>query len=289
MIISLFMLCFALVSKAEERTTEAIYVINASDPNSPIVKDDFEWQVMLDLSIAYSETPLAGVKQTEALHFFQPGLLIDISYKGFFLQTNQRRSATVLGGAEFGYQLQVKENWQIDIIMKGYMPGYVPKDLIEYQDADEELFADLEQRDDALGIALRYSRYFDDAIFTLDIAAAYADEDATGLIIDSFYSYLLPYRNWDIYLGAGLTYYDQALVDYYIGVDADEVSPVRSLYTADSGFRGQLEVYAQYPLSANWSFNAGITQSFYSNDIKHSPLVGRNKLTQVMLGVLYVF
>jgi outer membrane scaffolding protein for murein synthesis (MipA/OmpV family) len=232
---------------------------------------------------------LTGVEQTDPWHFFQPGLLVDISYKGFFLQTNQRRSATILGGAEFGYQLLVKDDWQIDIIAKGYMPGYVPSDLIEYQDADKELFSDLSERDDTTGVGLRYSRYFDNAIFTIDVAAGHAESDITGLIIDSFYSYLLPYRNWDIYLGAGLTYYDQALVDYYIGVNESEATKTRPQYTASNGFRGQLEVYAQYPLSSSWSFNAGITQSFYANEIKRSPLVDKNITTQVMLGVLYVF
>jgi outer membrane scaffolding protein for murein synthesis (MipA/OmpV family) len=100
---------------------------------------------------------------------------------------------------------------------------------------------------------------------------------------------LLPYRNWDIYLGAGLTYYEQSLVDYYIGINADEVTINRPLHSADSGFRAQLEVYAQYPLSQSWSFNAGLTQSFYPNKIKRSPLVDKNKLTQLMVGVLYVF
>ena len=222
-------------------------------------------------------------------NFLNRDYLLIFPIKDFFLQTNQRRSATILGRAEFGYQLLVKDNWQIDIIAKGYMSGYRPSDLIEHQDANEELFLGLSQRNDTVGIGLRYSGYFDNAIFTVDIASAHAEADINGLIIDSFYSYLLPYRNWDIYLGAGLTYYDQALVDYYIGIDENEANKNRPQYTADKNFRGQLEIYAQHPISSNWSFNAGITQSFYSKEIKRSPLVDKNKTTQVMIGVLYVF
>ena len=144
------------------------------------------------------------------------------------------------------------------------------------------------------GIALRYSHFFDNAVFYVDLAAARAlgndnRDGARGIIVDSFYSYLLPYRNWDFYLGAGLTYYEQALVDYYIGVDASEVTNSRSLYEASGGFRGQLEVYAQYPLSQSWFFNASVTQNFYNNKVKQSPLVDKNRLTQLMVGVLYVF
>jgi len=288
-ITTIFLLCFAFITKANEQTLEANYINNGDDLNSPIVKDDFEWQIMIDLSLAYEPVVLESVSQTELLHYIKLGLLIDISYKGFFLQSNQRRAATLLGGAEFGYQLLVKENWQLDLIAKSYMPGYAPSDLIKYSDADETLYSGLEEREATGGVALRYSHYFDNSLFTLDFATAHAEGDITGLIVDSFYSYLLPYRNWDIYLGAGLTYYDQALVDYYYGINPDEVTESRPLYTADAGFKGQLEVYAQYPLSHSWSFNAGITQSFYNNEIKRSPLVDKNKLTQVMLGVLYVF
>ena len=285
------LLCFTCISKANEQTSQENALNSAVDINSPIVKDDFEWQIMLDLSLAYDPVILKSVRQTEPLHFFKPVLLIDISYKGFFIQSNQRRAAAVLSGLEFGYQLVVKEYWQLDIIAKSYMFGYNPHDLIQYADADKTLFSGLADRDPTFGVALRYSQHFDNALFTIDFARANTDADAevSGLIIESFYSYLLPYRNWDIYLGAGLTYYDQNLVDYYTGITPDEVTENRPSYTAGNSLKGQLEIYAQYPLSANWSFNTGITQTFYDNKIKRSPLVDKNKLTQVMVGVLYVF
>jgi outer membrane scaffolding protein for murein synthesis (MipA/OmpV family) len=285
----LYIITFTTTSYASQEND-----INFSSANAPIIKDDFEWQFMVDLSLVDTQILLADVEQTEPWDYFQLGLLLDMSYKGFFIQTNSRRSSTALGSAEFGYQITVQNDWQLDVILKAYIQGYAPEAIIKDQEKDIPQLAGLSDRNPTGGIALRYSHFFDDAIFYIDVAAAraVADEqgdDASGMIVDSFYSYLLPYRNWDIYLGAGLTYYEQALVDYYIGINADEVSSARPLYKADGGFRGQLEVYAQYPLSQSWSFNAGITQSFYFNDIKKSPLVDKNKLTQVMVGVLYVF
>lgn len=261
----------------------------ATNPSAPMVKDAFEWQLIVDLSLASKPVILTGVEQTEPWDYFQLGLLIDLSYKGFFLQSNARRSSTVIDGGELGYQLTVQNDWELDVILKSYIEGYDPSDIIKNQKNDIPQLAGLDERDFTGGIALRYSRFFDNAIFYIDIAAASADDDASGIIIDSFYSYLVPYRNWDIYFGAGLTYYDQALIDYYIGIDANEVTPDRPLYSADSSFRAQLEIYAQYPLSQSWSFNAGLTQTFYSNSIKQSPLVDKNKLTQLMIGVHYVF
>ncbi|GAA6172203.1 hypothetical protein NBRC116592_18730 [Colwellia sp. KU-HH00111] len=268
--------------------------INISDANAPMVKDDFQWQFMVDLSLVDSQIILTNVEQTEPWDYFQLGLLLDISYKGFFLQTNSRRSSTVFGGGEFGYQITVQDDWQLDLIIKGYIQGYNPADIIKDQQEDIPQLSGLVVRNPTGGIALRYSHFFDNAVFYVDLAAARAlgndnRDGARGIIVDSFYSYLLPYRNWDFYLGAGLTYYEQALVDYYIGVDASEVTNSRSLYEASGGFRGQLEIYAQYPLSQSWFFNASVTQNFYNNKVKQSPLVDKNRLTQLMVGVLYVF
>jgi outer membrane scaffolding protein for murein synthesis (MipA/OmpV family) len=261
--------------------------------NKPIIKDDFEWQFILDLSLVYDPKIIAGIEQDEILHYFMPGILVDISYKGFFLQTNQRRSNALLG-TEFGYQLFVEDNWQLDLIAKAYMGGFDSESLIEYGGGDDNLLAGLTEREATGGIALRYSHYFNDALFSIDFAYGSSGDDVNdkhidGLIVDSFYSYLLPYRNWDIYLGGGLTYFSQDIVDYYIGVSPEESTDNRAEHTAKGGFRGQLEVYALYPLSASWSFNTGITHTIFSNNVKESPLVDTNQVTQVMLGVLYVF
>ncbi len=280
-------LTFSSLSYAQETNEE-------NGANKPVVKDAFEWQFILDLSLVYDPKIIAGIEQEKLWHYFMPGVLVDISYKGFFLQTNQRRSNALLGGTELGYQLIVEDNWQLDLIAKAYMQGYDSESLIEYDAGDDALLSGLREREPTVGIALRYSQYFENSLLTLDLASAHTGDDeysehVSGLIIDSFYSYLLPYRNWDIYLGGGLTYFSQDIVDYYIGVSSDEANDIRTEYTADDGFRAQLEIYAQHPLSANWSFNAGLTHSIFSNEVKESPLVDRSQVTQVMLGVLYVF
>lgn len=282
---------FAAVTTSHATQENNNITTNAS---APIIKDAFEWQFMLDFSAVSTQVILADVEQTEPWDYLQLGLLLDISYKGFFLQTNSRRSAAAIGSGELGYQITVQKNWELDVILKAYIEGFDPAEIIKDQKEDIPQLAGLNEREYTGGIALRYSHFFDNAIFYIDVASAHTGsndqrDSASGLIIDSFYSYLIPYRNWDIYLGAGLTYYDKALVDYYIGINPDEVTINRPLYNAKSSFRGQLEVYAQHPLSQSWFFNAGLTQTFYFNSIKQSPLVDRNKSTQLMVGVLYVF
>ena len=290
-LLSIIVIVVNLINLPTSYAEQAIE-LNPTVVNTPIAKDEFEWQFMVDFSLVDSQYLLADVEQSNVVDYFQLGLLLDMSYKGFFIRQNSRRSSSALGGAEIGYQLTLKEDWQLEFILKTYVNGYEPSELLK--DNNVPQLEGLAERKATTGLALRYSHFFDDAIFYFDIAAASAFDDnqygnSSGLIVDSFYSYLIPYRNWDIYLGAGLTYYSQAINDYYIGINANEVTNNRPLFEAESNYRAQFEIYAQYPLSNSWFLNTGVTQSFYLNNIKKSPLINRNKITQAVIGVLYVF
>lgn len=290
-LLSIIVIVVNLINLPTSYAEQAIE-LNPTVVNTPIAKDEFEWQFMVDFSLVDSQYLLADVEQSNVVDYFQLGLLLDMSYKGFFIRQNSRRSSSALGGAEIGYQLTLKEDWQLEFILKTYVNGYEPSELLK--DNNVPQLEGLAERNATTGLALRYSHFFDDAIFYVDIAAASAFDanqygNSSGLIVDSFYSYLIPYRNWDIYLGAGLTYYSQAINDYYIGINANEVTNNRPLFEAESNYRAQFEIYAQYPLSNSWFLNTGVTQSFYLNNIKKSPLINRNKITQAVIGVLYVF
>ena len=249
----------------------------------------FSWQFMGGISAVYDQSPIKGDKQSDFDDYLHISLLFDLYYKGFFMQSNHRRSSAATLGGEIGYELIVKDSWQLDIISKAYIPGYEPSDIVDNNDRDIPTLSGLEDRDFARGIGLRYSRFYQNSVLSIDVASLVPLSKANGWLADVFYSHLIPYRNWDIYLGAGFTYYSADVGDYFVGVNQDDVSAVRPFYEPGSSYKAQLEVFAQHPISRNWSFNAGITQSYYSTTIKDSPLIGKQHLTQVMLGVLYVF
>ena len=263
--------------------------VHAADPqhkNETTVFDKtFSWQAMGGISGVYHQSLLKGDEQSELGNHLNISLLFDVYYKGFFIQSNHRRSDAVTLGAEIGYELIVKENWELDILHKTYVPGYDPQEVIKNNDHEIPTLEDLELRKFGEGFGFRYSHFYEDSILSVDLAAL----STNGWVADVFYSQLVPYRNWDIYLGAGFTHYSQGVTDYFIGVDRDEVSDNRSFYEPGSSYKAQLEVFARHPISKKWSFSAGITQSFYSSAFKNSPIIGKQHLTEVMLGVLYVF
>ncbi|MFT5757875.1 MAG: outer membrane protein [Alteromonadaceae bacterium] len=258
------------------------------EKETTIFDETFSWQVMVALSASYNPHMLADIPQKEPRDFLGLGLLIDFYYKGFFIQSNDRRVGGLLKGAELGYQVFDQNDWALDIIAKPHLLGFDPQSIIEDEDKSIPSIEGLSERDVGFGIGLRYSKYYEDAIFSFDIASL-QPTNGKGWLAEFFYSHLFLYRNWDIYAGTGLTYYSDAVVDYYLGIHLDEVTANRAYYKAKSGFRAQVEIFARRPISKNWTFNAGITQNYYSSAISDSPIVKKHHLTQVMMGVVYVF
>lgn len=259
------------------------------DKETTIFDETFSWQAMAGITIHKSSTILAGVEQDSVENFLDLSLLIDLYYRGFFIQSNHRRASSLNLGLEFGYQLMVNDEWELDIINKSYLSGYDPVYLWNTADEIPPLFQNLSTRSSADGIGLRYSRYYENAELSVDLAALPPRSASGGWIANLYYTHLVPYRNWDIYFGAEATFFSDKVVDYYVGIDADEVLPIRPEYQADSGIKAQLEVFAQHPISKKWTFNTGLSASYYSKSFKSSPIVGRNNETQLMMGVIYVF
>jgi len=277
---AIILLCFLISS--------SVFAVEKElDQETTLFDQTFSWQAMVALSAGYNPHMLADVEQEEPKDFLALALLIDFYYKGFFIQSNNRRVEGVFQG-ELGYQLIDKNDWALDIIAKPHLFGFDPDEIMKDQDKNIPSIEGLDEREIGFGIGLRYSKYFEDAIFSFDIANL-EPVKGKGWLADFYYSHLFLYRNWDIYAGAGFTYYSSAIVDYYLGIDHDEVTVNRAYYDAKSAFRGQLEIFARHPISKNWTFNAGITQNYYSNAVADSPIVRKHHLTAVMMGVVYVF
>ena len=249
----------------------------------------FSWQAMMGVAIYSANSPLKDVQQEDIFDYTSIALMIDLYYKGFFIQSNHRRSVAVTQGAELGYQLHVDDDWELDILTKNYIVGYDPDELIKNKGENIPTLAGLSEREMGNAIAIRYSHFNENSISSIEFAHFPPWSAAQGWLIDYYYNDLVIYKNWDIYIGGGVTYYSNKVMDYYYGIDTHEVTQARELYEPNAGFKGTFEIYAQYPISKKWSFNAGITQTYYSNTIGRSPLVDKQHITQFLLGAFYVF
>ena len=256
---------------------------------STVFNETFSWQAQMGFSLHYGEPMLKGVKQSDLMNYLNISLLFDFYYKGFFIQSDHRRADTQRLGAEVGYQLAVENDWEFDIISKSYISGFYPETIMDIADKNIPEIDGIKSRQIGTGLGIRYSRYYDDNYFSLDVANLSPLSDARGWIIDAFYSKLILYRNWDIYVNSGLTLYSPSTVDYYFGVDNNEINAHRAYYQPGAGAKLNFEIFAQQPISESWTFNAGFSQSFYTANITNSPIIDSQGATRIMLGVLYVF
>lgn len=276
----LILLCLSINGFANEKKL---------NKETTVFNETFNWQAQLGLSFMYSDSIISGIHQDEFGHYINISLLFDFYYKGFFIQSNHRRADSESLGAELGYQLLVEDDWQIDIINKAYFAAFSADDIIEYSDREIPILEGLKNRSFGNGLGLRYSRYYDNSVLSVDVAALAPFSNADGWVVDAFYSHLVPYRNWDIYLNAGLTYYSDSVIDYYFGIEEYETSALRPEFTGEHALKGQIEAFVQHPISKSWTFNAGISQSLYTANIKKSPIIDQQGATRLMIGVLYVF
>jgi len=248
--------------------------------------DDFSWQLMASFSLRNNTSIIAGADKGGELGFRLP---IDLYYKGFFIQSSSRKFSSLDQGVTLGYELMGEEHWQLDVISNDYFTGFSEKGLDIFDDDYPPELKGIKEREEDESQGLRFTYFMDDAVIWVDAAANIITDVHKGWVIDSYYSLLYPYRNWDFYLGTGFTYYSSKFTDYYYGVDADEVTDFRPTYEASGSYRIQFEAIAQYPLSESWLLGAGLNYSHYSTSISDSPLVDRNNNLQFILDFRYVF
>ncbi|WP_448566532.1 MipA/OmpV family protein [Thalassotalea ganghwensis] len=256
---------------------------------STIFNETISWNAQLGFALAFEREILDGLEQRHFADYINLTLLVDVYYKGFFIQSDHHRADTHSLGGEVGYQLFVNETSELDIISKAYIAGLSIEKTLEEADSDIPILSGLKDRRVGAGIGLRYTRYMQDDMVSLDIATLSPSTGAHGLLAELFYSHAMPYRNWDMYFNSSLTYYPNDIIDYFYGVDASEVSSLRQQYKGSKAAKLQFEFFALKPLSESWTLNFGASHSFFTANITDSPIVRRQNATEVMLGVFYVF
>lgn len=243
--------------------------------------DKWHWDMQVHFGTAIYSGPLKYVEQEEAIDYLEVAITFDLYYKGFFIQSNRRRSNPT--DIDIGYQVAADENWAVDAIIKSYFEDVSVRDL------EKSNATHLDTRQDGIGYALRYSHYLDDAIVSVDLATIHFDDSDNAWVLDSFYSHLIPYRNWDIYLGAGFTLFSANTVNYYVGIDKADVKGRITEYRPGAGYKLEAEAHAIYPLAEDWTMRFGITKSYLSDNFSNSPIGIRSNTTYIKLGVNYVF
>jgi len=87
----------------------------------------------------------------------------------------------------------------------------------------------------------------------------------------------------------GATWLDKKYVDYYYGVETDEIRIDRPAYEGKSGVNLQLGVRGSYIFDAHHSAFLDLGVTSLPEEIKDSPLVDRSTENRVLMGYMYRF
>jgi outer membrane scaffolding protein for murein synthesis (MipA/OmpV family) len=251
--------------------------------------DEFSWDISIAADVINESALIVGANQEETFDFFEISILLDIYYRGFFIQTNKHRYSSYVGGSEIGYELEVNENYEIDLISKVYLSGFSSTEAGLITDEQIEELQGVKAREYISNQGIRFMRYLENAVYWVDVAVDIFNDEHHGWVIDGFYSYILQKRNWDINLGAGASFFSSNMNNYYFSVQPEEATDSREVYRAGEGYRFQVEAFVQHPISEGWLFHGGVILSHYSSSIGDSPLVARDNVMRAQVGVSYVF
>ncbi|WP_062570565.1 MULTISPECIES: MipA/OmpV family protein [Pseudoalteromonas] len=216
---------------------------------------------------------------------FEPDIHLALSYEHFYLDYDQSQLS---GGLTIGYSVIDKFEWGLDLVGTNIQSGFDETGLAFYEEDVIEELAGIKSRNYDFDVGLRLSRRFDNSQISFeylhDISGAH-----NGWVMNSFFSQIIPWRNWEFRSGIGLSAYSEDFTNYYFGITPSEANSNRPVYTPSTSYSLIFEFHAEYPINQNWVFLTGWLSTWFSDDIHHSPIVSQEYQHKAKVGLRYVF
>ncbi|MBV1911010.1 MAG: MipA/OmpV family protein [Kangiellaceae bacterium] len=157
-----------------------------------------------------------------------------------------------------------------------------------YDEDDGDIFQGMEDREDAfeLGLALNYRSNWGGVSLRV-----LADASSKHEGYEASVAYAKPYfiEAFVVEPYVGLTHSSEDFVDYYYGVNSDEVLDFRPEYIGKSTTNGKLGVRGNWQASKHHSVIFNLSYTAFGNEIKDSPLIDQSGRGNIILGYIYTF
>lgn len=132
-----------------------------------------------------------------------------------------------------------------------------------------------------LGGAWKLSTAVVSADFSGDVAGAHQ-----GLKAKVRYT-RMPSENTTFRPYAELQWLSADFTDYYVGVNANEVTAERPAYEADAALAGKVGLDLNFSLSRRFELVAGVHYTHYDSQVGDSPIVGQDNVWGGGIGLVY--
>lgn len=238
------------------------------------------WEVDLGLAVGYSQLLIDSLQKQDRELTLTPLAAGGIYYDKFFIESTPMSDRPVT----LGYRLIDNETHHLSLIGESL--------FIEVSESQQERGRKLDginTRYASLEVGVEYYRAFHD----VDVRVSYL-VDALDNHNGNYFSTELA---WPIFTSrtfllpsVTLEYLDSKIIDYYLGIDADEATPDRPEYAPNGGWQVGARFYMEHPLNERWSVISALRYTHLSHDISNSPLVSsRNEVYSIQLGILWAF
>ena len=271
------LLCASFLS-FQSQASNRYYADNTLEPTQ-----GFAWDWSAGAGYYVEDSYLIG------LDSYDDGIELDlslaISYENFYLDFDHNQLS---GGLVVGYSLIDKFDWGLDILGTNTQAGFDDKGLGFYNHGVIEELAGIKSRNYDFDAGLRLTRRFENSQISFEFL-----HDITGThngwVFNTFFSHILPWRNWEFRSGVGISAYSGSFTNYYFGIDTDEATANRPIYTPNGSTSIMFEFHAEYPISQDWVFLSGWLTTWFSKEIDDSPIISQGYQHKAKVGLRYVF
>ena len=204
------------------------------------------------------------------------GLSGRLEWRGFFIEAVRESSNNGI----IGYDAWENENSRVALIITSQLGGYSPGTVTGYESVGS--------RDTDLQFGIRSTHYTGNNIVQLEALSDISGRDE-GVVASAQLGRYWQIRNWNVHALVGARYFSSSTIDYYIGIDADEVSAATPAYQASNGIVASVKVGASLPLTEHWVFRTSLNMERLPDSVVESPLVTARSSYVAEAGFHYVF
>ncbi|KZY59109.1 MULTISPECIES: MipA/OmpV family protein [Pseudoalteromonas] len=274
---ALLLICLTLLSTTSQASNR-YYADNTLEPSQ-----GFAWDWGIGLGYYIEDSYLIGMDSYN--DGIEPDVHLAVSYDSFYLDYDQSQLS---GGLTLGYSVIDKFEWGLDIVGTNIQSGFDETGLNIYGNEVIKELEGIRTRDYDFDVGLRLSRRFENSQISFeylhDISGAH-----NGWVMNSFFSQIIPWRNWEFRSGVGLSAYSEDFTNYYFGISEAEALETRPVYNPDTSYSLIFEFHAEYPINRHWVFLTGWLSTWFSSDIHQSPIISQEYQHKAKVGVRYVF
>ena len=161
-----------------------------------------------------------------------------------------------------------------------------------YEEDDSSLLGGMDDRDWSVDGGIGVSWLTDIGLFGVSFVTDLLGKH-NGQELDFSYTLLFKWAGFDFIPSAGVRWKSDNLVDYYYGVESDEIrfdqAISRASYEGNDAVDPYLRMAVRRKLGGRWSLLGAIQYEWLDSEITDSPIVDDNYEASFLLGILYTW